>query len=333
MYKRGRDGENLVDDFVNHCPNVTSLSIAEEEDTIWTNKFGNQLETLEVCAGAPVNFPVRVPDLRELNMNTSVGNSDVLSRIGKMKLHCPNLKSVSLRGRSSEDSPAITRLLASYGERLEYALLYWLNDDQIRDVATACPNARFRVYGGHGFGLSHSCLNLIGPRLEGVRFDYTENVEMDGFLVEWRKAWNQCVNLRHLDFNPTKVEDVQAIISTPKNHLVSIALTSNDLFEREDVKKVMADLTNGTKCVEELMCFGSSYFIDELGGFIEKNRGSLRLISLGGTFSDGNKKLCELLQLFLQLTALEELYVDYDIPQDIQRSLHNNGVDFCREQL
>jgi len=53
MYKRGRDGENLVDDFVNHCPNVTSLSIAEEEDTIWTNKFGNQLETLEVCAGAP----------------------------------------------------------------------------------------------------------------------------------------------------------------------------------------------------------------------------------------------------------------------------------------
>jgi len=199
--------------------------------------------------------------------------------VDKMKLHCPNLKSVSLRGRSSEDSPAITRLLASYGERLEYALLYWLNDDQIRDVATACPNARFRVYGGHGFGLSHSCLNLIGPRLEGVRFDYTENVEMDGFLVEWRKAWNQCVNLRHLDFNPTKVEDVQAIISTPKNHLVSIALTSNDLFEREDVKKVM------------------------------------------------------LLQLFLQLTALEELYVDYDIPQDIQRSLHNNGVDFCREQL
>jgi len=40
MYERGRDGENLVDDFVNHCPNVTSLSIAEERDTVWTNKFG-----------------------------------------------------------------------------------------------------------------------------------------------------------------------------------------------------------------------------------------------------------------------------------------------------
>jgi len=29
MYEGGRGGEKLVHDFVNHCPNVTSLGIAE----------------------------------------------------------------------------------------------------------------------------------------------------------------------------------------------------------------------------------------------------------------------------------------------------------------
>jgi len=177
---RERDGENLVDDFVNHCPKVTSLSVGEDGDTVWTNKFGSQLEILEVSAGVPISIPEHPPALRELTMDTYVGNWDLLRAIGgslerlvinmmngyhgdeagKIKLHCPNLKSISLHNHH----PAVSRLLASYGDQLEYALLYELDEYQINDVAVACPNARFHL-NIPCEDLSSPTLNLIGHRL------------------------------------------------------------------------------------------------------------------------------------------------------------------------
>jgi len=97
------------------------------------------------------------------------------------------------------------------------------------------------------------------------------------------------------------------------------------------VKKVMEYCANGTKVVETIICSGSQHFIHGLDHFIEKNRATLRYISLNGRFSDGNKKLEELLQSFLELPALEELYVNYRISKDILRSLRNNGVFFARK--
>jgi len=348
MYKRGRDGYNLVDDFRKHCPKVTSLSIAEEGDTVWAKTLGRNLEILEVCAGLHLNISLHAPALRELNMSGYYGNSDILRRIGgslerlvlpefddvdKIKLYCPNLKSVSLKGSRFFDGPGITRLLASYGDRLEYALLYKLNNDEIRDVSHACPNARFHVSGDYQFGLSLSNLNYIGPRLEGVDLCFEFALGMDRDLAEWTNAWSQCVNLRHLNFTPSTVEDVQAVFSTPKPHLDSIVLKIGFSFEREDVKKVMSHLANGTKCVKKLEYLGPACSIDELHVFVAKNRATLCLIELAGTFSDGNKKLGELLKSFLQLPALEELYVDIDVPQDILKCLRNNGVYFSRERV
>jgi len=361
MYKRGRDGEDLVDDFWKHCPNVTSLSVAEEMDPIWRDKFGSQLEILEVYDEVPLSTPENAPVLRELNMSTYVGNFNTLRRVGeslqtliihgfdfdcadadfdyirlsdfdKIRLHCPNLKSVSLKGEYEEHSNDIARLLASYGDRLEYALLHCFNDDQIRDVTAACPNARFHLTGG----ISLSGLNLIGPRLEGVNHSSVVDLYMNDDLGEWINAWNQCVNLRHLEFAPNRVEEFQAVFSSLKKHLVSIELKFGESFKREDVKKAMVNLANGTKCVEKLNFYGPPCFIDEFDGFIRKNRATLRYIELGassGTFSAGNKRLEELLKSFLHLPALEELYVDYEIPQNILTSLRNKGVYCGREYL
>lgn len=64
----------------------------------------------------------------------------------------------------------------------------------------------------------------------------------------------------------------------------------------------------------------------ELVGYIENNRATLRYISLAGIFSPGNKKLEKLLQLLLKLPALEELYVDCQISEDILANLLSIGV-------
>jgi len=85
------------------------------------------------------------------------------------------------------------------------------------------------------------------------------------------------------------------------------------------------------KCVEKFLFFGSPYFVDVLDGFVEKNQVTLRFIELlCETTSAGNKKLDELLQSFIHLPALEELYpyVKYEIPQEILKTLRNNGV-YC----
>lgn len=47
MYEDERDGEDLVDVFRAHCPNVMSLSV-QEKGCFWVDKFGTQLEKLEL---------------------------------------------------------------------------------------------------------------------------------------------------------------------------------------------------------------------------------------------------------------------------------------------
>jgi len=350
MYSRRRDGEDLIDDFVKHCPNVTSLSIEEGMDSVWVSKFTSQLKILEVRGAVRRNINEHYPALRMLRIRSYFGTQDLLRRIGasleslaihyfvverdddvdKIKLYCPNLKSVSLGWLSSGHNPAVSRLLASYGCNLEYSHLHCIGEDGIRDVVTACPNARFHLSDGYGYPLSLSSMNIIGPRLESLTLGYTDAVGIGGDLVEWTRAWDKCVNLRHLKFKPRSADDIQAVFSTPKRHLVSIELTLIGGFDREDVKKVVQQCANGTKCVEKFIYSGSPYFIEVLAGFLQKNRSTLRYILLGGRFSSGNKKLENLLQSFLKLPALEELYVDYEIPEDILKILRSNGVYWSR---
>lgn len=76
IYNWERDGVNLIDDFLNSCPNGTSLSISEIDSTYymtpetsqssWVRKFGSQLEKLELHIYVPNSFPMHFTALREL---------------------------------------------------------------------------------------------------------------------------------------------------------------------------------------------------------------------------------------------------------------------------
>jgi len=63
MFKMKRDGDGLINDFVEHCPNVTSLSIAEKGSS-WVSAFGKQLVKLELRTDFPIEFPVYPTKLR-----------------------------------------------------------------------------------------------------------------------------------------------------------------------------------------------------------------------------------------------------------------------------
>jgi len=260
-------GEILVDDFLRHCPNVTSLSAVESRQTVWTNKFASQLISLEVIRCVPLTIPDHTSALCELSIETFQGNWDMLRRIGacletlvvykfidyqedvtdKIRLHCSRLKSISLKGWKHPEVAAVARLLASYGPQLEYAVLFLLDADQIRDVAAACPNARFRVYGNYSGGLSPSTLHLIGDILESAYVVERPEIinpngdETEGGIDEWATAWNGCVNLHTLG-NMGGLYAPQAVFSTPKPKIISIDL--NFLCcKRKAVKKAMENKT------------------------------------------------------------------------------------------
>lgn len=158
MYQGERDGEEL-DEFLKNCPNVKSLSINSTPFSAW-KKFGMQIEARDVMIAHGSDFPLHFA-VRKLTVFTSphswerIGNSleklvvlfefSVKDEVDKIKLHCPKLTSVSLEGSKEEDKDAIAALLASYGDKLEYAYLCEMHEGQLMDVVRACPKARVRL--------------------------------------------------------------------------------------------------------------------------------------------------------------------------------------------
>lgn len=62
------DGTEIIDDFMNSCPNVTSLSI-EDERGVWVSKFGGQLEELEMVTESYSAISRTSANLRELHLS------------------------------------------------------------------------------------------------------------------------------------------------------------------------------------------------------------------------------------------------------------------------
>jgi len=115
--------EDVVDDFVTHCPNVKALKISES-GPIWVKKFRNQIDKLGVRADTLVDMPPYIPKLKELNLDlidpnleirvpiippgfwTSIGcnleklavtSSDgAVIQVDEIQEYCRGLKSISL---------------------------------------------------------------------------------------------------------------------------------------------------------------------------------------------------------------------------------------------
>lgn len=91
----------------------------------------------------------------------------------------------------------------------------------------------------------------------------------------------------------------------------------------------MQACANGIKCIE-IIRDGPAIYLNTLDVLIEKHRASLKSISLLGKHEERTKKLDEILKLFLDFPALEELYVDNKIPEEIVINLRNCRVYWSR---
>lgn len=222
---------DLAEEFQKHCPNVKSWSALDwrESCSYWPDIFGKQLEVLETVITEEFSgFGVGTTNIRELMVSIDLspvrevdftyrGGQDIcfedfwetagatlevltelrtehslICEINTIQRHCRNLKSISLIEQDKEDIAGITALLASYGAQLEYAYLREMNIRQIRTVANACPNARFRV-GFYDTPISPACLRIHGPRLEKASI---HKITAGHKRSSWKNAWGKCINLR-----------------------------------------------------------------------------------------------------------------------------------------
>jgi len=346
MYDEERSGLVLVNDFLKHCPNVSSLSIAEKS-SFWLNSFGKQLERLELRTANPIEFPLHSTTLRELTLGTYGDGSfstELWRRIGPsletlilhhvipeenevsdIKEHCRNLKSISIGGGTYEENSALANLLASYGGQLKYAHLYEMSKDQMRTVVDACPNARFllRMVDIQSF---RAALNMIGSRLAVTKtFMFTINHDFD----IWKNMWDNCAHLRELDIYLMDMEYVRAIFATKKEKLEVLRLYMLRTTEEVDVKKALDICASGTKCVEQLVYDGPHFSKETSCAFFESNRASLSVISVKRLRDEPAKKLDELLDSFLELPTLEHLHLFCGIPDHKLKALEKRGV-YCK---
>jgi len=246
-FKMKRDEGRLINAFVEHCPNVRSLSVFEKGSS-WVNAFGKQLEILELGTVFSINFPVYSTKLREFTLN------------------------VYSEGTTS------TELWRQIGSSLEKLNVHnaLLSENEMRDVKQHCRNLKnsFHLETGDMDRL-FTGLNMLGPRLEVIYIQYFEITEtVDG----WKNAWSNATSLRKLYIKGSKSGDVEAIFSTPKEHLKELVLPIPHDTDAGEEKKLMDVVAKGTKCVEAFSVFGFNFYRNSVKDFLEQNKYSLSSI-------------------------------------------------------
>jgi len=339
--------EYILEDFVNHCPNVTSLSITLG-GIYWARKFGQQIEKLQVRVDYPLHSPWNFPDLRELHMTMKtdhicpgfwkyIGRSleklvvsfhvNSVDNVGDIGEHCRKLKVISLGEGYYRAISATVSLLASYGDQLEHALLSMMNEKQILEVIEACPNARFDL---HDFfwPFSSAGIDLIGPKLDCiVGFKFTV---ADGDDPTRQHVWDKCNKIRKLEVSNGEFECMQKFFSKPKAVLKDLRFDFDRNASEENWHNVMKVCAEETNCIEHFTFWGPLFYGDASRKFLMANRASLKSISMGPYNYGAGEKLNELLDSFLALPALEELYINCTIPSDKLKTLFERGIYWKR---
>jgi len=252
---------------------------------------------------------------------------DTPAEIGAIQQHCRNLNSISLAWQGSKFQPAIAALLASYGDQLKYSLLWDIDEQQLREIADACPTARFHLE-GYSYGCLLAGLNVLGPRLENVT---SSDFEQDIGGIEFANPWYKCCNLRELHVKLLTVETAEAIFSTPKEHLKLLEFCLDDKCNVEYVKNVMNACSKGTRCVEKLIFDGPLIILDCFNMFFKANMASLSSVTIRNEFETGfenwgfedwsfEEDWDAFLDLFLTLPALEEAYLACVLPAEMKKN-------------
>jgi len=291
--------KEIVGDFQSNCPNVTSLSIADEHGA-WVSRFGGQLEKLEIISEESSINLRNCTYLRELNLSLESEDlawSDLWDGFGEklevlalrlgdgediefgvIKTNCPNLRRISMYGMC-ELNEGIAMLLSSYGDQLEYCHVEYMDESEVTIITSVCKNARFSaiVSSVHAMYLT---LKVLAYRLNKMK--YSPVYEDRDFLnyEDLTNAWNACVNIGDLSLRGCSIELMKAIMASPKQHLKVLHVDSAFVLEEKEVKTLLDVASRGTVGVEEFIYIGRPICGEALNKFITRNKSSLSAVSL-----------------------------------------------------
>lgn len=273
MFRRESDIAKMADEFLRLCPNVTSLSVRDASG-IWARRFGPRVETLEIIS-ADIGLhaiPKYCSRLREITVSSPMifdrplpidslcdgcaGTLECLNiagfhlnveQIRKKQATCRGIRRISVMGNAD----AVSQLLISYGNRLEFASFGGFTENQINAVAVACRNARFQVCMRPSDALLPA-LNVLGDRLENIHVHLRGHGGNGGNINQVTAAWNRCVDLQQLELLGCTLCQIRAIMATPKVNLkvVSITITADT-----DKEKVWDECASGCKNIEKISIF------------------------------------------------------------------------------
>jgi len=327
---------NIVDDFLKSCPNVISLSVYDEKGE-WASKFGDQLESLEIETDKSSGIIDSCRNLRELNLYAPHAEDlqDIGDKLECLKFHssddddhsdsatlfrstwdmeaiakyCRNLRSFTFNDAADYENTwndAISSLLASYGDQLEYCEVKNMYDDDLTTITSACKNVRFHVSVSNDEENIYPTLKVLGSQLDKIEVDLSsDGDESPDYYSDLRNAWNECVNVRELDAMNCNIEHAKAIMAVPKEHLTKLYICPVWAMEEEEVKKLLDIFSEGTVAVEEFVYHGhrSRPCVDAMEKFVARNRSSLREFSIYGN----DLEMDAYLPLLLKCPALESV--------------------------
>lgn len=225
-------------------------------------------------------------------------------------------------------NPGISRLLASYGDQLEYCVVEDMNEGEITTIASACKNVRFsvRMY-SHTDNISRT-LKFLRSQLEKIEIEVEVDDDESYDYNDFRKAWNECVNIRYLEFHNCNIEHAKAIMAIPKKNFTELHISPPHGME-EEVKKLLDIFAEGTVAVEDFEFYGR-LSVEAMEKFVARNGSSLQ----GFSFTQHNRdmKMDTFLPLFLKCPAQESVRAIGDVVNEcifgtnMLKTLRSRGV-------
>lgn len=347
-------GTDIVDEFLENCPNVKSLSI-EDKKGVWVSRFGGQLEQLEIVTETPSAISKTSRNLRVLNMflfgGTTTHQTDLWEYIGKrleyltlccifnnqeeieiekIMTYCRNLRQIRINHLWKRNKE-ISNLLTSYGDQLEYCHAESMNEGELTSITSACKNVRFSATLLASNGMD--TLNILGSRLEVLNVTYRsfwldylfcgESIYFGEWFVS--NPWNKCVNIRTLKIDNCSIQHARTIMATPKVHLKILNISIADRMQENEVKTMLDIFSKGTGGVEKLVYYGESFFGGAMDKFIARNQTTLREFHLSiGMVSA--QKLDTLLPRFLKCPSLDVVTISGDFALANTPTMHRINI-------
>lgn len=191
-------------------------------------------------------------------------------------------------------------------------------------------NAQFHAAAAHMIRFLPT-LRILGSRLERVKLDrYQDACTIDE--DEWAAAGSVCSNLWTLFADLIKVEQIRAIVATPKHQLKEIRIFSLAPRAKIDsnAENIMDIIVEGAKKVEifHFLCIRYDPSLGALDKFIDNNKSTFRSFSITNETSRSlhPSVVSEIIPKLLECTVLEEVTFEGVPAQSALETLRNCGL-------